>query len=501
MIPAFDSQEKVLWSTSDWYWRQLRSTLERLRTSQLRPGSLYANVRTLVPVLVMGLTWLWIWQSTGPLSINRMYGRSVTIRHLFLAITISALWNLWLGLTRFSSRSLRADLLGELSRLAAASQVASLPLLIGNLTRGLLLQGLILAGVTAFGLMMLSYLVLTMFVVGAVLYPRMSRKKPALIVGTGPRSDVLRKRLSSLYSPYQLFGTVDNRYCGNDTQRDHYLGDLATLPALLKNNPIEIVLIGLPIRTQYDDIQQVIRICESVGVESHYMGDVFETSLGKTHLSHDHRSQFAVLSVTGRQPTLILKRLVDIVGSLLLLLLLSPVILVATLAIRLMSKGPIFFVQQRYGLHRKRFPMLKFRSMVMNAEKLQSELESKNEATGPVFKMSRDPRVTRVGSFLRKTSIDEIPQLINVLRGEMSLVGPRPLPLRDVTRFEEPWLLRRFSVRPGITCLWQISGRSNTSFDDWMKQDLTYIDEWSLWLDLKILCLTIPAVFYGRGAV
>ncbi len=182
-------------------------------------------------------------------------------------------------------------------------------------------------------------------------------------------------------------------------------------------------------------------------------------------------------------------------------MLFSPVMLAAALAVRFTSAGPVFFVQQRYGRHRQRFRMFKFRSMVVDAEKRQTALEGKNEAQGPVFKLKSDPRVTKVGAFLRKTSIDELPQLFNVLTGQMSLVGPRPLPLRDVSRFEEAWLLRRFSVRPGLTCLWQVNGRSNTSFDDWIRQDLTYIDQWSISLDLKILFMTIPAVLRGSGAV
>jgi lipopolysaccharide/colanic/teichoic acid biosynthesis glycosyltransferase len=175
--------------------------------------------------------------------------------------------------------------------------------------------------------------------------------------------------------------------------------------------------------------------------------------------------------------------------------------LTAALAIRFTSPGPIFFLQERYGRHRKLFSMVKFRSMVVDAERKQAALEASNEAQGPVFKLKSDPRVTKVGAFLRKTSIDELPQLFNVIAGDMSLVGPRPLPKRDVSRFEEPWLLRRFSVRPGLTCIWQVSGRSNTTFDDWIKQDLAYIDNWSLSLDLTLLVRTIPAVLRGDGAV
>ena len=145
--------------------------------------------------------------------------------------------------------------------------------------------------------------------------------------------------------------------------------------------------------------------------------------------------------------------------------------------------------------------MYKFRTMVANAEKQQLALEKLNEADGPVFKIKQDPRVTRVGKYLRKASIDELPQLLNVLKGDMSLVGPRPLPIRDYRALDQDWLHRRFSVRPGVTCLWQVQGRSSTTFGRWMELDMQYIDNWSLWLDLKILAKTLPAVLAGRGAV
>ena len=164
---------------------------------------------------------------------------------------------------------------------------------------------------------------------------------------------------------------------------------------------------------------------------------------------------------------------------------LSPVLMAAgAVAIATTSEGPVFFVQQRYGLNKRRFSMLKFRTMRADAEQAQAQIEHLNEAAGPIFKIKEDPRITPVGKFLRKTSIDELPQLLNVLRGDMSLVGPRPMSTRDVSRFSEAWLMRRFSVKPGITGLWQVSGRSNTSFDRWIELDLKYIDDWSLALDL-----------------
>jgi exopolysaccharide biosynthesis polyprenyl glycosylphosphotransferase len=194
------------------------------------------------------------------------------------------------------------------------------------------------------------------------------------------------------------------------------------------------------------------------------------------------------------------KRVFDVLGSGIGILLLSPVFLATILAVKLTSRGPIFFKQERFGLNKRTFGMLKFRSMVVDAEARQAALEHLNETSGPAFKIKNDPRITPIGRFIRKFSIDELPQLFNVLLGDMSLVGPRPLPLRDVGKFSEAWLMRRFSVRPGLTCLWQVSGRSNTDFDRWIELDLEYIDGWSLALDTKILFKTVPAVLKGRGA-
>jgi exopolysaccharide biosynthesis polyprenyl glycosylphosphotransferase len=198
---------------------------------------------------------------------------------------------------------------------------------------------------------------------------------------------------------------------------------------------------------------------------------------------------------------LVLKRAIDLVSATLGLIVLMPLMLLVAAAVKLTSPGPVLFRQERYGLNKRRFWLYKFRTMVPDAEKLQPMLESKNEAAGPVFKITNDPRLTSVGRILRRTSLDELPQLINVIRGEMSLVGPRPLPIRDVCRFTRASDMRRFSVRPGLTCLWQVSGRSNIGFTEWMQLDLKYIDSWSLLLDFRILMKTFPAVFRGTGAM
>ena len=194
------------------------------------------------------------------------------------------------------------------------------------------------------------------------------------------------------------------------------------------------------------------------------------------------------------------KRAFDIVWAVVALLVLSPLLCTIALAIKLTSHGSVFYVHERVGKGGVPFPFIKFRTMVDGSDQQQHMLEHLNEVEGPVFKIKNDPRVTRVGRLLRRFSIDELPQLVNVLKGDMSLVGPRPLPVRDVERIELQWHKRRFSIRPGITCLWQVNGRSNIGFDDWVRMDLDYIDKWSLGLDLLILMKTIPAVFKGPGA-
>jgi lipopolysaccharide/colanic/teichoic acid biosynthesis glycosyltransferase len=191
----------------------------------------------------------------------------------------------------------------------------------------------------------------------------------------------------------------------------------------------------------------------------------------------------------------------DICISPVTLILLSPFFLLIAVAIKATSRGPVFFAQERIGLNKRRFAMYKFRTMVQDAEGEIEGLQSLNEVSGPVFKIREDPRVTAIGRILRKTSLDELPQLFNVLKGDMSLVGPRPLPVRDYLGFTEDWHRRRCSVRPGITCLWQVNGRHAIPFDEWMELDMKYIDEWSLLLDFKILAKTIPAVLEATEGV
>lgn len=196
---------------------------------------------------------------------------------------------------------------------------------------------------------------------------------------------------------------------------------------------------------------------------------------------------------------LFIKRLIDILASALGLIILSPIFIIVSILINLDSKGPIFFSQERVGLNGKTFNMYKFRSMVVNAEEIKERLKEQNEMSGPMFKMKNDPRITKIGKFIRKTSIDELPQLINVLKGEMTLVGPRPSLPKEVVEFE-PWMMERLTVKPGITCYWQVMGRNSIGFEDWMKLDVKYVHERCLSLDMKLIFKTFFVLFGDENA-
>ena len=326
-----------------------------------------------------------------------------------------------------------------------------------------------------------------------------SRSRRVVIVGSGARALRLCRDLAAdPLTSYQVLGFVDSMQPDRPFVARRTLGDLGELERILAGEHVDEVHVALPVRSHYADIQQTIRVCERVGVKLMYRADIFDFALARPHVSPSSRVELRVVTEDGLG--IALKRLIDVAGALAGLVVLGPLLLAVAAAIKVQDRGPVFFAQERYGLNRRKFRMLKFRSMVLNADRLQASLEAMNEAKGPVFKIARDPRITPLGRILRRTSIDELPQLINVVRGDMSLVGPRPLPLRDVARFTRPADMRRFSVRPGITGLWQVSGRSTLDFDTWVTLDLHYIDNWSLALDFTIFARTIPAVLRGTGA-
>lgn len=327
-----------------------------------------------------------------------------------------------------------------------------------------------------------------------------------LIAGTNPRA--LQIALTIRSKPalgYVLLGFVDEDWKSSAAVKSsgfEIVSDFKRLKPYLREHVVDEVIIALPLKSMYSQSAKVLADCEEQGIIIRHHVDMFPARIARPR--RDYLDGIPVIthypgSVEGLQ--LAAKRSLDVVLSLLLLIGLSPLFALVSLLIKLDSKGPAFYVQERVGLNKRRFRLYKFRTMTDGADARQEELECFNEACGPVFKIRNDPRITRLGRFLRKSSFDELPQLFNVLKGDMSLVGPRPLPVRDYNGFNEDWQRRRFSVRPGITCLWQVNGRSNTSFEHWMKLDMKYIDEWSLQLDMKILLRTIPAVLRGSGAV
>jgi exopolysaccharide biosynthesis polyprenyl glycosylphosphotransferase len=272
------------------------------------------------------------------------------------------------------------------------------------------------------------------------------------------------------------------------------------LEKLLRDNPVDVVIFTSG-KSSLSEVEAAILACEIEGVDAWLVADFVRTSIARPTLDEVMGKPMIVFrSAPDVSWALLFKGVFDRLGAAALLAVLSPLMLAIALLIKLSSRGPVLFKQERCGVRGRVFVMHKFRSMVSDAEQRQAELMVFNEMDGPVFKIARDPRITGIGRFLRRTSLDELPQLINVLMGEMSLVGPRPLPVREVRQFKSAWQRRRLSMKPGITCLWQIAGRNTVGFEEWMRLDLQYIDTWSLWLDFKILLKTIPVVLMGKGA-
>lgn len=327
--------------------------------------------------------------------------------------------------------------------------------------------------------------------------------KYLVIVGTNRRALAFAADIIS--NPewgYKILGYVDNENYSGD-QSLNMLGKLDDFPEVLNNHVVDEVVMWLPLKSYYDPISVIMRICEEQGIVTRFLADLFDTKEYKPVM--EPALQDGYWSIAYRRGIRdcwqkVLKRAIDILVSGVAIILLFPFCALVALAIKLDSSGPVFFTQTRLGLNKRRFQVFKFRTMVVDAEKLQAALENKNEIKGPAFKIASDPRITKLGLWLRKFSIDELPQFLNVFLGQMSLVGPRPLPERDYNGFSVNWHRRRFSVKPGLTCLWQVNGRNNVQFEEWMEMDMEYIDGWSLGLDFLILLKTIPAVFKGAGA-
>ena len=320
-----------------------------------------------------------------------------------------------------------------------------------------------------------------------------------LIVGSGIRGRLIAESIERSNSETVLgLVSFDNEH--PETGGIPFLGNFDSLERLLRTMPVSKVYIAGNALKDGPAMQDAITTCEQLGVP--FALPAYSFRLGRAQPQGAESLQHGYVHYVIHAPKLrarAVKRTFDIVSSAVALWLLLPLLLIVGLIVKLSSRGPIFFKQQRVGINGRKFNMLKFRSMVVNAEELKASLARLNEVSGPVFKMRKDPRITGIGRFIRKFSIDELPQLINVLRGDMSVVGPRPPVQSEVVQYEA-WQLRRLSVRPGLTCLWQVSGRSQISFEEWMYLDMQYIDHWSLMQDLRLILRTFPVVFTGRGS-
>lgn len=323
-----------------------------------------------------------------------------------------------------------------------------------------------------------------------------------LIVGKGRRAASFIKKIQDHPEwAFKIIGAIDDGPGrGAKKVKDvNSVGNLEDIYEILHKNTIDEVVFVVP-RSRLNYIENAIHACETEGVKATVAVDLFDLKIARSRLTELEGIPLVTFETTVAQESqLIVKRAIDIVTSGLGIILLSPLLFIVAVIIKLTSSGPVFFTQIRVGLNGRKFKFYKFRTMHKGAEKKLSELKAYNEMKGPVFKMKKDPRIMPVGRILRKFSIDELPQLFNVFVGHMSLIGPRPPIPKEVAEYE-CWQRRRLSMRPGITCLWQVSGRNKIDFDEWMKMDLEYLDNWSLWFDFKILIKTIPVVMFGIGA-
>jgi exopolysaccharide biosynthesis polyprenyl glycosylphosphotransferase len=463
---------------------------------------LYVLARQSPPLLAVVSLWLQPrWQRT--LRITDWITTPFTIRHVLLVLILMLVWTRVFAFRAAEGRN-AARLRFLTSQLAAVfigTLACTLTFWAGTLLLGPL--GFKHALPLAFALRC-GGAAIACVALAALCYSLAFHLYPArlyLIVGSRRRALTAYRKIAHQSARRGIvLGFIDPDASHAKYLPGNYLGELDRLEGILIRHPVDMVYLALPLRSHYQNMHEAIEICERIGVAYSFSPDIFETRLPQLSRSPvQERRGFSYYPVHEDYRVLV-KRALDLAAAALLLCALAPLMTVIAAAIKLTTHGPVFFVQERYGRNRRRFRMYKFRSMVVDAEGLMQALEGRNEAPGPLFKMREDPRVTKVGRILRRSSLDELPQLFNVLKGDMSLVGPRPMSLRDVQRFSDASLMRRFSVLPGITGLWQVSGRSNANLDALMKLDLQYIDQWSLGLDLRILLRTVPAVLTGIGA-
>ncbi len=454
-----------------------------------------------------GAAFLVVWGKMRPVDLGEFLWMRVKVWNFLVLLGLMLGWYLvFLAKGLYGSRRL-ANWKDEVRDVVSAS------------TAGTIL--VMLAG-WVFSIQVVGWLFLLVFLVCAVLFTLLERLgfrlalrvlrrrgrnlRYLLIAGTNERARAFAEEVRRRPElGYLLVGFADDEWEGLEEFRksgEKLVSNLGGLRLFLLENVVDEVVICLPMRSMYLEASRVVEACREQGITVRYMGRVFEGA----------RPEGVSLDL-GLEPVLtvssglmegwpgLLKRGLDLVVSGVGSVVLFPLFGVIALAIKLDSPGPVLFCQKRKGLKKRTFRMFKFRTMVDGAEKSQEEMERRSGLDGPIYKWREDPRVTRVGRWLRRTSLDELPQLWNVFKGDMSLVGPRPLTVREHDRLPEEWKMRRSSVRPGMTGLWQVSGRSEVGPERWMELDLAYLDHWSLGLDVKILFRTVWAVVRGKGAV
>jgi exopolysaccharide biosynthesis polyprenyl glycosylphosphotransferase len=436
---------------------------------------------------------------TMPDGIQSFLALRITVKNVMLLATVVSTWPLIFRLFGLYDEDHLTTWLHETTRTAAACSIGSSLALLFSLTS--VSERFQVQQVIAFWMAAVAGMVIFRGL-RRVIARRPMTPRRVIVVGTGPRGVAVSERLRAAgQSAYEIAGFVETAdWSSGNHLAARTLGTLDDLEHILMRQAIDEVFVALPVKSRYPDIFQVIQVCERAGIPAKYQADIFHTSLARPEYDAPQGTPIVTLHVAPNDSRLILKRAIDLTGGAVGLIVFAPLMIAVAIAIKITSRGPVLFAHDRYGLNKRVFRMYKFRTMVVGADRLQDELENRNEMDGPVFKIRNDPRVTRLGRFLRRTSLDELPQVWHVITGHMSLVGPRPLPLRDVARFVQASDMRRFSVRPGLTCLWQINGRSNLGFEEWIRLDLAYIDAWSLLLDMRILLQTIPAVLRGVGA-
>jgi exopolysaccharide biosynthesis polyprenyl glycosylphosphotransferase len=358
----------------------------------------------------------------------------------------------------------------------------------------------ILFGAFSFGFILLEKT--TLFMSAHYVRRQGLNTRRILIVGTGKRAQEFVKKVDGHPEwGFEILGAIDDEPGRGvlHVGRLEAIGTLEDIPRIFHKDAVDEVIFVVP-RSRLNSLQDAIHKCETEGVVVTIAVDLFDTLLAKSSVTElDGLPLLHFKTTHAREWELLVKRIFDFAASGLGILVLSPFFLVTAILIKATSRGPVFFKQSRLGLHGRRFTLYKFRTMHVGAHDDLSDITDLNSMTTPEFRNVKTKWITPVGRLLRKFSLDELPQLLNVFVGHMSIVGPRPTVPDEVEKYKT-WQRRRFSMKPGITCLWQVNGRNNISFEDWMKLDLEYLDNWSLWLDTKILLKTVPVVLFGIGA-